>query len=263
MLKQNKQNNKSTKVNNIDQVKLEFNSDDLDENENKIIDQSKKRQLTIDKTDTTVMATPKKNAIDIIKAKIQKTPVQSYQKKSGVILTKIVQQDNTVGVVVEGAYLARAFLLGQINSDYLKLLAQQSKTDLHLLNIRGKFWTKQRVTQVLPSSINLNDVDYLISKTTKEAGSGAVLLFTAFQLLETNPEADFKIEVYKKIKAYFNETKMPPNNESSINGFITSVEQAKQLWNDWSPWTITEDIYELTTETQVDAFLEIAEKNKL
>lgn len=154
-------------------------------------------------------------------------------------------------------------MLGQINSDYLKLLAQQSKTDLHLLNIRGKFWTKQRVTQVLPSSFNLNDVDYLISKTTKEAGSGAVLLFTAFQLLETNPEADFKIEVYKKIKAYFNETKMPPNNESSINGFITSVEQAKQLWNDWSPWTITEDIYELTTETQVDAFLEIAEKNKL
>jgi hypothetical protein len=113
MLKQNKQNNKSTKVNNIDQVKLEFNSDDLDENENKIIDHSKKRQLTIDKTDTTVMATPKKNAIDIIKAKIQKTPVQSYQKKSGVILTKIVQQDNTVGVVVEGGYLARAFLLAK------------------------------------------------------------------------------------------------------------------------------------------------------
>ncbi len=42
---------------------------------------------------------------------------------------------------------------------------------------------------LLPSSFNLNDVDYLISKTTKEAGSGAVLLFTAFQLLETNPEA--------------------------------------------------------------------------
>ena len=58
------------------------------------------------------------------------------------------------------------------------------------------------------------------------------------------------IEVYKKIKAYFNETKMPPNNESSINGFITSVEQAKQLWNDWSPWTITEDIFELTVTLQ-------------
>ncbi len=70
---------------------------------------------------------------------------------------------------------------------------------------------KQRVTQVLPSSFNLNDVDYLISKTTKEAGSGAVLLFTAFQLLETNPEADFKIEV----KAYFNETKMKPNKQSN------------------------------------------------
>jgi len=169
MFKQNKKNNKSTKVNNNDQVKLEFNSDDLDDNENRIIEQSKKRQLTIDKTDITVMVTPKRNAIDIIKAKIQKTPVQSYQKKTGVIITKIVQQDNTVGVVVEGGYLARAFLLGQINSDYLKLLAQKTKTDLQLLNIRGKFWTKQRVTQVLPSSFNLNDIDYLISKTTKEA----------------------------------------------------------------------------------------------
>ena len=80
MLKQNEQNNKSTKVNNNDQVKLEFNSDDLDDNENKIIEQSKKRSLTIDKTDITDMVTPKRNAIDIIKAKIQKTPVQSYKK---------------------------------------------------------------------------------------------------------------------------------------------------------------------------------------
>jgi hypothetical protein len=70
------------------------------------------------------MVTPKRNAIDIIKAKIQKTPVQSYERKSGVIITKIVQQDNTVGAVIKGGYLARAFLLGQINSDYLKLLAQ-------------------------------------------------------------------------------------------------------------------------------------------
>ena len=53
MLKQNKQNNKSSKVNNIEQVKLEFNNDDLDE-------QSKKRSLTTDKTDMSVMVTPKK-----------------------------------------------------------------------------------------------------------------------------------------------------------------------------------------------------------
>ena len=84
------------------------------------------------------------------------------------------------------------------------------------LTIRGKVWNKQRVISVLPSSFNLNDADYLVSKATKEAGSKAVLLFTAFQLLESNPEADFKIEVYKKIKAYFTETKMPPDNESSI-----------------------------------------------
>ena len=60
MLKQNKQNNKSSKVNNIEQVKLEFNNDDLDDNENKIIEQSKKRSLTTDKTDMSVMVTPKK-----------------------------------------------------------------------------------------------------------------------------------------------------------------------------------------------------------
>ena len=127
------------------------------------------------------MVTPKRNAIDIIKAKIQKTPVQSYQRKSGVIITKIVQQDNTI--VIERGYLARAFLLGQMNSNYLNLLAQQSKTDLHLLNIRGKFWTKQRAVSILPSSFNLNDVDYLVSKTTKEAGSGAVLLFTSISIV--------------------------------------------------------------------------------
>jgi hypothetical protein len=89
MSKQNKQNNKSAKVNDIDQVKLEFNNDDLDDNENKIIEHSKKRSLTIDETDISVIVTPKKNAIDIIRAKIQTTPVQSYQRKMGVIITKI------------------------------------------------------------------------------------------------------------------------------------------------------------------------------
>ena len=53
---------------------------------------------------------------------------------------------------------------------------------------------------------------------------------------------------------------MPPDDISSTSGFITSVEQAKQFWNDWSPWTVTEDVFELKTEAQVDAFLEIAEK---
>ena len=106
----------------------------------------------------------------------------SYQRKLGVIITKIVQENNTVGVVIEGGYLARAFLLGQMNSNYLNLFAQQSKTDLHLLIIKGKFWNKQKVISALPSPFELNDVHYLVSKTTKEAGSGVVLLFTALQL---------------------------------------------------------------------------------
>ena len=55
---------------------------------------------------------------------------------------------------------------------------------------------------------------------------------------------------------------MPPDDISSTSGFITSDEQAKQTWNDWSPWTVTEDKFELTSESQVDAFLEIAEKIK-
>ena len=72
MLTQNKQNNKSTKVNYIDQVKIEFNNDDLDDNENKIIEQSKKRSLTIDKTDITVMVTPKKMRSILLKPKFRK-----------------------------------------------------------------------------------------------------------------------------------------------------------------------------------------------
>ncbi len=56
---------------------------------------------------------------------------------------------------------------------------------------------------------------------------------------------------------------MPPDDVSSTSGFITAVEQTKQLWNDWSPWTVTEDVFELTTEAQVDAFLEIALKKAL
>ncbi len=43
------------------------------------------------------------------------------------------------------------------------------------------------------------------NKITKEAGSGAVLLFTALQLFESDPEADFQNNVYKKLKAYFAE----------------------------------------------------------
>ncbi len=81
MLKQNKQNNKSTKVNNNEQVKLEFNSDDLDDNENRILEQSKKRQLTIDKSDTTVMATSKKMRSTLLKQKYRKHQY-NYIKKN-------------------------------------------------------------------------------------------------------------------------------------------------------------------------------------
>ena len=57
--------------------------------------------------------------------------------------------------------------------------------------------------------------------------------------------------ICQKIKAYFAGTKMPPDDISSTSDFITSDEQAKQTWNDWSPWTVTEDKFELTTESQI------------
>jgi hypothetical protein len=88
-------------------------------------------------------------------------------------------------------------------------LAQQSNT------IKGKFWNKQKVNSALPSLLEIANVDYLVLKTTKEAGSGAVLLFAVLQLLVTDAAA------------YFAETKMPPDDISSTSGFITSDEQAK------------------------------------
>jgi hypothetical protein len=44
---------------------------------------------------------------------------------------------------------------------------------------------------------------------------------------------------------------------------IKTPEQAQQKWNDWSNWTVIEEDFELKTEQQVDAFLQIAENNKV
>ena len=73
----------------------------------------------------------------------------------------------------------------------------------------------------------------------------------------------FGTEVYEKVKRFFNETKMPPDDKSSASGYIKSAEQAHQKWNEWSPWTVTEEVFELTTEKQVNAFLQIADNNKV
>ncbi len=47
----------------------------------------------------------------------------------------MIQDENVVGVSIEGAYLARSYLLGQMNSTYLMLLACQSNEKLDLLPI--------------------------------------------------------------------------------------------------------------------------------
>ena len=230
---------------------------------NKNEQENNKRPLESNDGIVTLVSTPKKKALDIFRAKILTTPEKGYNRKYGVVLTKVIQDGNAVGVTIEGAYLARSYLLGSMNSTYLDMLACESKKKLDMLPIRGKFWKQDNVISVLSSPLNISDVDYLVSKTTKEPGNGAVLLFTALQLLEEDEEKDFGTELYDKVRRFFAETKMPPDDLSSASGFIKSTEQAQQKWAEWSRWTITEEVFELTTERQVDAFLEIAENNKV
>jgi len=230
---------------------------------NKNESEDKKRSLESTDGTSSSVSTPKKKALDVFRERVLTTPEKPYNRKYGVVLTKIIEDGTAVGVTIEGAYLARSYLLGSLNSTYLDLLTCQSKKKLDMLPIKGKFWRQETVISTLSPSMSISDADYMVSKTTKEQGNGAVLLFTALQLLQEDGEKDFGINVYDKVKRFFNETKMPPDDQSSAFGFIKSAEQAQQKWNEWSRWTITEEVFELTTEKQVDAFLEIAENNKV
>ena len=230
---------------------------------NKNEQDNNKRPLESNDGKVTLVSTPKKKALDVFRAKILTTPEKKYNRKYGVVLTKVIQDETVVGVSIEGAYLARSYLLGQMDSTYLMLLACQSNKILDLLPIRGKYWKQDSVMSVLSPPLNMSHADYLLSKTTKEQGNGAVLLFTALQLLEIDAEKDFGIEVYQKVKRFFTETKAPPDDVSCAVGFIKTPEQAEQKWNDWSHWTVTEEEFEFKTEQQVDAFLQIAENNRV
>ena len=225
--------------------------------------EDKKRSLESTDAISSSVSTPKKKALDVFRERVLTTPEKPYNRKYGVVLTKIIEDETAVGVTIEGGFLARSYLLGSINATYLDLLACQSKKKLEMLPIRGKFWRQESVISTLSPSMSISDANYMVSKTTKEQGNGAVLLFTALQLLEEDSEKDFGAEVYEKVKRFFNETKMPPDDQSSASGFIKSAEQAHQKWNEWSPWTVTEEVFELTTEKQVNAFLQIADNNKV
>jgi len=224
--------------------------------------EDKKRSLErIDGISTSV-STPKKKALDVFRERVLTTPEKPYNRKYGVVLTKIIEDGTVVGVTIEGGFLARSYLLSTMNSTYLDLLACQSKKRLEMLPIRGKFWKQESVISTLSPSMSISDANYMVSKTTKEQGNGAVLLFTALQLMEVDSEKDFGTEVFEKLKRFFKETKMPPDDPSSASGYIKSPEEADQKWNEWSRWSVTEEVFELTTEKHVDAFLQIAENNK-
>ena len=118
-------------------------------------------------------------------------------------MTKIIEDGIAVDVTIEGGYLARSYLLGSMNSTYLDLLAYQSKKKLEMLPIRGKFWRQESVISTLSPTMSISDADYMVSKTTKEQENGAVLLFTALQLLEEDGEKDFGMDVNDKVSVSF------------------------------------------------------------
>jgi hypothetical protein len=90
---------------------------------NKNEQDNNKRPLESNDGNATLVSTPKKKALDVFRAKILTTPEKIYNFKYGVVLTKVIQDETVVGVSIEGAYLARSYLLGQMNSTYLMLLA--------------------------------------------------------------------------------------------------------------------------------------------
>jgi hypothetical protein len=116
---------------------------------NKNEQDNNKRPLESNDGKVTLVSTPKKKALDVFRAKILTTPEKKYNRKYGVVLTKVIQDETVVGVSIEGAYLARSYLLGQMNSTYLMLLACQSNKKLDLLPIRGKYWKQDSVMSVL------------------------------------------------------------------------------------------------------------------
>jgi hypothetical protein len=153
--------------------------------------EDKKRSLErIDGISTSV-STPKKKALDVFRERVLTTPEKPYNRKYGVVLTKIIEDGTAVGVTIEGGYLARFYLLGSMDSSYLDLLACHSKKKMEMLPIKGKFWRQETVISTLSASM------YMVSKTTKEQGNGAVLLFTALQLLEEDNEKDFGTDQFQ------------------------------------------------------------------
>ena len=169
--------------------------------------EDKKRSLESTNGISSSVSTPKKKALDVFRERVLTTPEKPYNRKYGVVLTKIIEDETAVGVTIEGGFLARSYLLGSINSTYLDLLACQSKKRLEMLPIRGKFWKQESVMSTLSPSMSISDANYMVSKTTKEQGNGAVLLFTALQLLEEDSEKDFGAEVYEKLKRFLKKLK--------------------------------------------------------
>jgi len=71
--------------------------------------ESEEKKRSLERIDgiSTLVSTPKKKALDVFRERVLTTPEKPYNRKYGVVLTKIIEDGTTVGVTIEGGYLAR------------------------------------------------------------------------------------------------------------------------------------------------------------
>lgn len=184
-----------------------------------------------------------------------------FNARSGVVLTKVFNGDVLVGCTIEGAYKARGFCTGSITPQQLKLLAPYEVDIVKSIPIMGKFWKKDKALLCIDAS-GIGTLEelapYLISQTTKAAGTGSVLLFSITQCVEKSPPLDFKTDVYDVIRSYFSVTKDPPSDADLATIDKWSSTEAENKWDLWPDWTVSEEEYTLIGDAQMSAFVELS-----
>jgi hypothetical protein len=177
-----------------------------------------------------------------------------YVKVSGVLITRIFHDERLVALVVEGAYLARTFLTGKMTAPTLERVAPGQ--NLKPLKHRGRFLSQSDAMEALkvktlPEVFSI--APYILSNTTYSLGKGSVLLFGVTR--ECN--ASFEQDVATVIQKFFQCSRQVVMDSTTTDDALTEhgLQEAKQAWNDASPWTVTEHVFHLEN-TQHDEAIE-------
>lgn len=208
--------------------------------------------------------TPKK-ALDLIHLKHSQgfhSPLSKGDKKHGVVITRIIQDDIVLGVAVEGGYKAREFLNRKLREPSLRLLAPFAIPHLTILPIYGKYWKRAESESTVGGGLD-RKAPYMISCTTNEAGAGSVLLYTVTKAQEVlGDDVDFSQAVLNPIERYFEHSKEPPVDDAILqdgpHNQIKTAEEAEAKWNTWPQWQVTKVDFSLDSDAKVDAFVELS-----